>query len=267
MPRKRLVTFFAAMAVVLVSTPRADGEGGGAIGGGGNEVVSWVVSNGPGGGVSPPPGELVCSEWARVVGGQYVASQIRIDAAGLEWFLMRRVCGAVQQFVWVPNLPSVSLGSLAFDRIVKLLPVPVVVLSPDVSVGGYVNFESWLSVLDPGVVSASASVPGLSATAVAKVRSVVWRPGDGSSVSCVPFGVLPPSKGFVGPAPCGHTFGAPSTLSAAGFNDGRFHGSVSLVWSVSWSASDGSSGVLGDTLSTVPVLYRVREIQTIGVGG
>jgi len=39
------------------------------------------------------------------------------------------------------------------------------------------------------------------------------------------------------------------------------------VWAASWTASNGAAGDLGEALSTVPFVYRVREIQTIGDGG
>jgi hypothetical protein len=140
-------------------------------------------------------------------------------------------------------------------------------LSPDVSIGGYVNFESWLAVADPGVVSATSEIPGLSATASARVVRVEWRPGDGSVVKCVPFGALPPTPAYTGKAPCGHTFKLPSAAKVTGYADDRFHGSVTLVWKAGWTSSSGASGDLGETSSVVPFVYRVREIQTIGAGG
>ena len=270
MSRQRFLIAVFAVALVSVMAPSAaHGEAGGAIGGGGDEVSAWVVGGGPGGGVTPPPGATTCTSWKRVVGDRFgqVSANGRLDANGMMWYLHSRVCDGVEQFVWVPSLPPVQLGQLAFDEVIKQLPKPTPALSPDLAIGGYVNFETWLSVADPGVVTATSAIPGLSATATARVVRIEWHPGDGSLMTCQPFGGLPPTPGFTGKAPCGHTFTRPSVAKATGTTDDRYHGLVTLVWAVSWTASNGTSGDLGEVSSTVPFVYRVREIQTIGAGG
>ena len=122
---------------------------------------------------------------------------IRFDGHGDTWNLYYRDCGGLVQFVWIPALSPPELGQFAFDEVIKKLPKPTPVLSQDLVVGGYVNFETWLAVNDPGVVMATASIPGLSATATARVVRIEWQPGDGSLVTCEPFGGL--SRGFAGP--------------------------------------------------------------------
>jgi hypothetical protein len=234
-------------------------------------VSSWVVGQGPGGGVQAPAG-TTCGAWdhaanATPEAGAADVQTVRQDSAGVVWNLYYRDCEGVMQFVWVPALSPQQLGQLAFDAVTEKLPKPSPLLSPDLAVGGYVNFETWLSVADPGVVTATASIPGLSATATAQVVRIEWRPGDGSLVTCEPFGGLPPTPGHTGQAPCGHTFTLPSVAQATGTTDDRYHGSLTLVWAASWTASNGTSGDLGKVLSAVPFVYRVREIQTIGAGG
>ena len=265
----------AAMCLgALVARPAAvDAEGAGGQGGaGGDSVGSWVLVNGPGGGVSPPhPGDA-CGPWTHGAeltpeAGVPDLGTVRVDGSGVTWNLYYRDCGGLVQFVWVPALSPPELGQLAFDEVTKKLPKPAPALSPDLAIGGYVNFETWLAVADPGVVTATAAIPGLSATATARVVRVEWRPGDGSLVTCEPFGGLPPNPSYTGRAPCGHTFTLPSVATATGATDDRYHGSVTLVWAASWTASNGASGDLGEVSSTVPFVYRVREIQTIGAGG
>jgi hypothetical protein len=264
----------AALAGLLLagqSASSAHAEAGGAIGGGSGEVTSWVVGAGPGGGVRQPVGST-CTSWGHA--SDPAASDpssplalSRVDVAGVVWDLFSRSCDGLAQVVWVPVLPAADLGRLAFDAVTRKLPKPSPAFSPDLAVGGYVNFETWLSVADPGVVSAMSAIPGLSATASARVVRIEWRPGDGSLVTCEPVGGLPPSPTYTGRAPCGYTFTEPSVLKASGSSDGRFHGSVTLVWAASWTASNGAAGDLGETTSTAPFVYRVREIQTIGAGG
>ena len=244
---------------------------GGQGGAGSDSVTSWVMGQGPGGGVQVPSG-TTCGPWDHAANlspeaGAPDIGTVRQDAAGVVWNLSYRLCSGTVQYVWVPLLTPADLGQLAFDEVTKKLPKPTPVLSPDLAIGGYVNFETWLAVNDPGVATATASIPGLSATATARVVRIEWQPGDGSLVTCEPFGGLPPTPGYTGQAPCGHTFTQPSVAKATGTTDDRFHGSVTLVWAASWTASNGASGALGEARSTVPFVYRVREIQTIGAGG
>jgi hypothetical protein len=266
-----LMAAFAGLLLAGQSAGSAHAEAGGAISGGSGEVTSWVVGAGPGGGVRQPLGST-CTLWGRAsdsaAGDPATPLAVsRLDAAGASWNLFSRSCDGQAQFVWVPVLPAADLGQLAFDEVTKKLPKPSPSLSPDSAIGGYVNFETWLSVTDPGLVTATSAIPGLSATATARVVRIEWRPGDGSLVTCDPFGGLPPSPGYTGTAPCGYTFTKPSVARVTGTSDGRFHGSVTLVWAASWTASNGASGDLGETKSTVAFVYRVREIQTIGAGG
>jgi hypothetical protein len=190
-----------------------------------------------------------------------------MDERGMVWVLYFRDCEATRQYTWVPNLSPQQLGQIAFDELVRKLPKPAPRLSPDAGAGGWVNFETWLAVADPGIVSATASIPGLSATATARVSRIDWDPGDGGSLSCEPFGALPPTPDYTGPSPCGHTYQRPSVSSATGSDDLRYHGSITLVWSVTWTASNGAAGDLGEARSSAPFAYRVREIQTIGQEG
>ena len=268
MPTKGLTAIALAILASLSALPTkasAESTGGHS---GSDSVGSWVIANGPGGGVAPPrPGD-VCGSWSQGTGqpGSDPGGS-RVDAAGVSWNLFYRDCNGVVQFAWVPAVSPAQLGAIAFDSMTAKLPKPSPLLSPDVAIGGYVNFESWLAVADPGVVSATSQIPGLSATASARVVRVEWRPGDGSVVKCEPFGALPPTPSYTGKAPCGHTFKLPSAAKVTGFADDRFHGSVTLVWKAGWTASNGASGDLGETSSVVPFVYRVREIQTIGAGG
>ena len=273
MPARRLIAVALAVTATLIApTVAAADLGGGQGGAGGDSVGSWVLGNGPGGGVSPPhPGD-VCGSWTH--GAQFTPEpgapdigSIRVDGNGQTWNLYYRDCGGLVQFVWIPALSPQELGQFAFDEVIKKLPKPAPVLSPDLAIGGYVNFETWLAVNDPGAVTATATIPGLSATATARVVRIEWRPGDGSLVTCEPFGGLPPTLDYTGEAPCGHTFTQPSVANVTGASDDRYHGTVTLVWAASWTASNGAAGDLGEARSTVPFVYRVREIQTIGDGG
>ena len=266
---RRLIVLALLVATVMSPAAASAETSGGQVSG--NSVSSWVIGAGPGGGVRAPSGSS-CSAWDSAANlpaqvGPPDVGTVRQDDAGVIWTLYFRTCGAEVQFVWVPLLDAADIAQLAFDEMLQDLPAPAPRLSPDAGVGGYVHFETWLSVDDPGVVTATSSIPGLSATATARVVRIDWHPGDGALVTCAPFGALPPTPDATGPAPCGHTFTEPSIGSVTGAADDRYHGSVDLVWVASWTATNGESGDLGETTSTTPFVYRVREVQSIGMEG
>ena len=266
------LSVLAVVGAMLASSGPVFAEAAGGAGGAGSDAVgSWVIGHGPGSGVAPPSG-TPCTGWDAAANlspqdGAVDLVTVRVDSAGIRWILYYRKCVSTIQYVWVPVVPAAQLGKIAYDEVMRLLPAPDPAASPSLSVGGYVNFETWFAVQNPGVVAATSSIPGLSATARARVVRVVWSTGDGVTKTCSPFGSLPPSPGYTGAAPCGHTYLDPSVPAMSGTADGSFHGSVRLVWHVTWSATNGASGDLGEASTSAPFTYRVREVQTIGVGG
>ena len=261
----RILTTLAVCTAMTIAVANPAGAGGtGATGGhsSGDIIEVWVASGGPGGGVRS--GGASCDPWkhAAEITPDVIPEDlftIRMDSDGTLWDLYFRICDGAPAYVWVPRITAVDLGEIAFDQVKKKLPKPTPLLSPDPASGGWVNFETWLAVNDPGTVTATAQLVNLSATATARVTGIEWTPGDGASaIVCKPFGSLPPSASHTGRAPCGHTFVVPSH---------GYAGSVTLVWSASWTASNGATGDLGEVRTTLPLSYRVREIQTIGVEG
>ena len=237
--------------------------GGGA---GGDQVVSWVLGA-TGGGVSQPAGTSSCTPWAREE--NYVAGTGPPGPNGVAMVLFVRVCdGSLVQSVWVPSLSPADLGNLAFDEVRKLVVAPKVALSPVQPAGGLVNFTTWLAVTPVAAVSATAGpLPdGLSATTTASVTAIRWDPGDGSPVvSCGPWGALPPADAPEdAQGPCSWTPHAPSAPQFSHTDDLLFHSSVSLVWAVAWTATNGAGGGLGSLTTTSAFTYRVREVQSIG---
>ena len=229
-------------------------------------MVSWVLGA-TGGGVSQPAGTSSCTPWAREE--NYVAGTGPPGPNGVAMVLFVRVCdGSLVQSVWVPSLSPADLGRLAFDEVRKLVVAPRVALSPVQPAGGLVNFTTWLAVTPiPPVTATAGPLPdGLSATTTASVTEIRWDPGDGSPVvSCGPWGALPPAdapKDAQGP--CSWTPHAPSAPQFSHTDDLLFHSSVSLVWAVAWTATNGAGGGLGSLTTTSAFTYRVREVQSIG---
>jgi|GEM_PF-3750726 len=83
--------------------------------------------------------------------------------------------------------------------------------------------------------------------------------GDITTINCRPWG----STEFAADG-CTWTPAYPSVAKVTGTTDLRYHGTVSIVWQVTWLASNGATGSLGDLRTTTPVEMVVQEIQTIG---
>ncbi|MFK0111640.1 hypothetical protein [Streptomyces sp. NPDC091217] len=122
----------------------------------------------------------------------------------------------------------------------------------------------WLAHGEWESVSATASVPGVSVTAVARPESVVWTTGDGNSVTCkgpgTPYGS---GAGAKNASPdCGYTYRA----SSAGQPGDAFAVSATVHWTVTWSGA-GQTGVFPDMTTTSNADFRVAESQALNNGG
>jgi hypothetical protein len=111
--------------------------------------------------------------------------------------------------------------------------------------------------------SASASVPGVTVTAVATPMRVRWLTGDGAEYACD--GGTPYTSGVdptTASPDCGHTYTRPS----AGRPGGVFQLMATVTWQVSWSGG-GASGTIGPLFSTTTVPVRVVESLSVNTGG
>lgn len=183
--------------------------------------------------------------------------------------LYARVCaGRPVTYVWLTGgrraaaVPSPEeLARRAYRQLV--LTVPVIKTSPAVGVPQLVRVPTWLWIA-PGTWgrrSATATVPGLSATATALPVAVRWTTGDGSSMVCRGAGTAfrtRVDRPAAASPDCGHTY----LRSSAGRPDGVFRLTAVVEWSVSW-AGGGRAGVLPGLTSTSSVSLRVAESQAL----
>lgn len=172
--------------------------------------------------------------------------------------------------VWIADgqqpggVPLPSPAELAAQARNQLrLPAPKIQANP---VGDQlVSLPTWLW-LDRsswGDVSATASVPGVSVTAVARPTSVTWSMGDGSSVTCTgPGTAFPAGADPKSASPdCGYTY----RTSSAGQRGEAFGVTATVHWTVTWSGA-GQSGVFPNMTTTGSAAFRVAESQGITTG-
>ncbi len=131
----------------------------------------------------------------------------------------------------------------------------------------------WLWIQDPGALSITVTVPGLSVTATAKITSTEWAPGEPynnpdqhgslvSSFTCQGLGTQPPSaQPTSGTPPCGYTYIWKSTADRTN-GSGRWPLTVTAHWTVTWTATNGAGGALAlQSANTVGV--HVGEYRTV----
>lgn len=193
------------------------------------------------------------------------------------WYVYQCEAGGVRDAlyrppIWMPDasqeggadpLPApAQLAQVAREQL--RLPSPRIQASP--ADEQLVNLPTWLWLERGGwgAVSATASVPGVSVTAVARPTSVDWTMGDGHSVTCTgpgtPYGASASPKS---PSPdCGYTY----RTTSAGRPDSAFAVSATVHWTVTWAGA-GQSGVFPGMTTTSDADFRVAESQALNNGG
>ena len=161
----------------------------------------------------------------------------------------------------VPALSPAQLSQIARKRL--QLPTPTIAASP--TGDQLVHLPTWLW-LSSGWApkSASASVPGVSVTAVATPTSVSWSMGDGETVICTgPGSPFRAGNDPMSSSPdCGYTY----RTSSAGQPGQAFPVSAMVHWTVTWSGA-GQGGTFPDMTTTASTALRVAEAPALNNGG
>lgn len=169
--------------------------------------------------------------------------------------------GTIQTPEHVPALTPAEVARLARKQL--HLPAPGIAANP--SGEQLVTLPTWLWLLSGWQQqSATASVPGVSVTAVAEPISLVWSMGDGTTVTCRGAGIPFPAGGDpkAPSSSCGHTYQS----SSAGQPNDAYPVSATVHWLVTWSGA-GESGEFPDMTTTATTAFRVVESQVVNTGG
>lgn len=116
---------------------------------------------------------------------------------------------------------------------------------------GIIGLPTWMWVADPGPsttgpITKSATLRGFTVTATAKVSRVVWRMGDGSTVSCGRGTPYKDSYGRQSSPTCGHTY----------TKSGRYTVQATSYWVVTWTG-------IGQT-GQIPIDFTAATAITMG---
>ncbi|ROO52719.1 hypothetical protein EDC02_7660 [Micromonospora sp. Llam0] len=157
--------------------------------------------------------------------------------------------------------PNIGIELLAAEAVKRLtLPAPQIGVNPDAG-AQMVFVPTWLWV-EPATFtsrSATASLGGLSVTAVATPARVTWTTGDGTSVMCGRGTPWTPGGDPAAESPdCGHTYTTTSHSQAGGIFTVR----ATVTWDISWSGG-GQTGTEPALTSTSIVQVRVAESSVV----
>jgi hypothetical protein len=165
---------------------------------------------------------------------------------------------------WTVAAVQVLAADLAYEASRELpLPYPHPAMSPAIGADQLVGLSTWLW-LEPGswaTLDATASVPGLSATATATPTRVRWDMGDGTVVTCDGPGIAydPTRDDDAQSTDCQHTYQHVS----AGQPSGAYTATVAVDWAITWSATNGQGGTLPGTSRATSFPVPVAERQAV----
>ena len=267
---RRIAVAVVVLSSVVLST--ASPAWGDAQGGGGGATDPWVSVGQPGGtapGSSTGSGGVHCqySDANPSTGGN---PDVINPIAGKQCLLVCWDSSGQVVFsdfvIYDPAAPPFDPATLA-RQAYKQLPLvyPDAQTSPSMSMDQVSGVATWLWVPDSEWQprSATASVLGLSATVTATPQQAVWTMGDGAQVVCdgpgTPYDTSRPDDEQS--TDCSHTYWQ-SSLNQPGE---RYPASVVIVWSVQWTATDGSGGTLPAAWRGTRFSLRVTEAQALRV--
>jgi len=172
--------------------------------------------------------------------------------------------GAIALAQWIIYEPGVNIitpATLA-NQALKELPLvyPRPRTAPPRTATQVVGIRTWMWVEseDWHPISATAAIPGLSATVTASPTQTIWDMGDGTTVTCDGPGTPydPSIPDAAQQSECSHTFQ----------HDGTYPVRVSIVWSVTWTASTGAGGNLGLFQRSTQFDVNVEQRQAVITG-
>ncbi len=181
--------------------------------------------------------------------------------------------GSVQfNFRWVPAATPGNLAALVRGQLLGTLPQPSVGSSPPVGTASIVGIPVFVEVTNwAGVVNESACAGGLCVTVTA-TPALTFTPGEtgSSTVACAGSG----SRYDPGGGPledqasaagaCAHAY---RLRTGASGRPAAWDGSVSVTWTIAWTASTGATGSLPSVTRSTALPRAVEEVQTVVVGG
>lgn len=157
---------------------------------------------------------------------------------------------------------TVSSAILAEFALAELaLPAPTIGMSPEDDQITQLPSWMWIDRGDWGPQDRTAAAGPVSATVTAAPVRVEWDMGNGDAVTCRGPGRVYEQR-FAGrpdATDCRYTY----RHSSAGQPGESYDVTATVVWTATWSGSDGNGGDLGELTSQTTQPVRVAEVQAL----
>lgn len=175
-------------------------------------------------------------------------------------------------FRWIIPATPANLAAIARGQLLGTMPQPSVSSSPPVGTASIVEVPVFVEVTNwTGVVTDSECAGGLCVTVTA-TPALTFFPGEtGSSpIACAGSGTRYDSGGGSAESQASADGACAYAYRYRTAVDGRpavWPGSVSVTWTMTWTASTGASGSLPAVTRSTLLPRAVREVQTVVVRG
>ncbi|MER5618229.1 ATP/GTP-binding protein [Streptomyces sp. NPDC002215] len=163
-----------------------------------------------------------------------------------------------------PAAPTIDPELVARRAVDSMRLVGPKVASPRAAGKYVVGMPMWMwvtrSTSSYGPATAKATAGGVTVTATAKVSTIRWDMGDGTTITChgpgTPYSA---DRGKSTSPDCGHRY----ERSAADQPDGRYKGTATATWTVTWTAPALNDG--GEFTETRQTAFTaaVGEVQVL----
>lgn len=140
-------------------------------------------------------------------------------------------------------------------RATIVIPLPAIATSPPLGGTQLVGLPLWFWSQSHFPVSVTATIPGLSATLTATPGPLHIDMGDGTSFTCSGGGTpYDPNRSY-----------RDQSTDCAGTYDrhGPYTATATVVWALSWVATNGQSGTLPSVTRQASVDLNIRQAQAV----
>ncbi|GGO59002.1 ATP/GTP-binding protein [Streptomyces lasiicapitis] len=174
--------------------------------------------------------------------------------------------------VWIPDaagapdVPAIDPEVVAQRAVDQMKLAGPDIASPRAAGKYVVGVPMWLWVRKTpttfGPNTATATAGGVTVTATAKVKKIVWRMGDGGTQTCAGPGTpYKESYGMKESPTCGHRYTKTSAKAAGG----KFALTATSTWSIDWQVTGGGgeAGELTEVRQS-QAQVAVGEVQVVG---
>lgn len=172
------------------------------------------------------------------------------------------------QIFWAAAAPAVNVDpeQLAREAVDRMLLTGPSIASPRAAGKYIVGVPMWMWVnrtpTTYGPNTASAGLAGVTVTATAKVSKIVWKLGDGESVTCNGPGTPYEASFSKQESPtCGHTY----SRTSASQSSAKYAVTATATWTVNWQVA-GGGGQTGQftEVRQSQMQVAIGEVQVVG---